>query len=78
MSKFLEELQKAGPLLGLGAQIAAVMIVPVVAGYYIDRYYESSPWGIIIGMIAGFLAFFNLIWKLFIHKSKHSDSQDKK
>jgi F0F1-type ATP synthase assembly protein I len=43
--------------LGLGAEIAASLLLPMLAGYYADRYYDISPWGILTGVLLGLFFF---------------------
>lgn len=57
-------LSKYGPYIALGAQIAASMIVPVFIGIYIDKYWDLSPWGVIIGALLGFGGLISIVLKL--------------
>lgn len=66
MSKFAGEIRKIAPYLTLGIQIMLTLVVPILAGVLIDRYFDSTPWGIIIGIILGFGGFFNLLWRTFV------------
>ena len=75
MKNVFAELHKVGQLLTLGIQIAATMLVPVLIGIYLDRTYDWTPWGVLIGMVVGFGGFFSLIWKLFIYKPGNDNSQ---
>ncbi len=79
MSKFAGEIRKIAPYLTLGIQIMLTLVVPIVAGVFIDRYFGSTPWGIIIGIILGFGGFFNLLWRTFVlssdtNRDRKSDS----
>ena len=42
-------MRAAGPYLGLGAQIGGSMLVFVGAGVAIDRWLDTSPWGVLVG-----------------------------
>jgi F0F1-type ATP synthase assembly protein I len=51
--------QEKGPdlsvlgLFGLGAEIAAAVVVGIAAGYYLDRWLDSSPWCLVAGTLLG-------------------------
>jgi len=40
-------------LAGLGFELLAAVIGFAFVGYWIDRHYETAPWGLIIGAILG-------------------------
>ena len=44
--------------LGLGVEIAASLLIPMFGGYYLDCVFNSSPIGILIGVILGVILFF--------------------
>ena len=50
--------------LGLGAEIALSLAGPMIGGYYIDVFFESSPVGILIGVAVGLLLFFLTIMRI--------------
>ncbi len=70
-------LAKYGAYLALGAQIAASMIVPVVIGIYIDKQWNFSPWGVIIGALLGFGGMISIVIKL-AHRSGDNEYMNKK
>ncbi|WP_366069239.1 AtpZ/AtpI family protein [Gracilimonas sp.] len=43
--------------LGLGAEIAASLVIPLLAGYLLDKYFETSPIFILLGVLAGMIIF---------------------
>lgn len=43
----------AGPYIGLGVQIFSSMVLFTGAGYAVDWYLGSSPWGLLVGAILG-------------------------
>ncbi len=49
---------------GLGAEIAATLAIPLFTGYLIDLYFETSPWFILSGAFIGILLFFNSIFRI--------------
>ena len=51
----------AGPYLGLGVQIAASMAVFTGAGYALDLWLGSTPWGLLTGAALGMVGIVALI-----------------
>lgn len=43
--------------LGLGAEIAASLAVPILAGYFLDDYLQTSPTFILIGVLLAMVLF---------------------
>ena len=50
---YRDGMQAAGPYLGLGVQIAGSMALFAGGGYAVDRWLDSSPWGILVGAMLG-------------------------
>jgi ATP synthase protein I len=49
-------------LTGLGLMLGGYVALGALAGYYLDRWLKTEPWGLIIGMLLGIAAgFFELI-----------------
>lgn len=77
----LKELSRYGQYIALGTHIAASMIIPVIAGMYVDNRWGSSPWGVIIGALIGFGAMISIVLRLaaqtgtnqYMEKRKKSD-----
>lgn len=40
---------------GIGFEYVAAMAVFALVGYWIDRHYETWPWGVIIGAVLGLI-----------------------
>lgn len=57
-------LVKYAEYLALGTHIAATMVIPVLIGVYIDKNWEISPWGLILGMLLGFGGLISIVVKL--------------
>ena len=59
-------LRQIAPLLGLGIQLALLVLLGIGAGYWIDGRYGSSPWGIvcggIVGIAVGLYHFLRAVW----------------
>lgn len=43
--------------LGLGAEIAASIAIPLFLGYFADSYFGTSPWLTLAGIVAGITLF---------------------
>lgn len=57
-------LAQYGEYIALGAHIAASMLVPVLAGIYLDSRWHYAPLGLILGMLLGFGAMISIVIKL--------------
>lgn len=42
-----------GDLMGIGMQFAGALLVCLAAGWYLDKKFGSSPWGMLVGMMLG-------------------------
>jgi F0F1-type ATP synthase assembly protein I len=58
------QLNKYAELMGLGIEMAASMVLPVVIGIYIDHRFESTPWGVLIGAFLGMVAMALKLYKV--------------
>ncbi|MCH8494070.1 MAG: AtpZ/AtpI family protein [Balneolales bacterium] len=67
-----------GEYLGLGIQIAASMVLPLLAGLWLDSKLDSSPWFTLAGAVFGILSIFGIILKIAITANKRSDKERKK
>lgn len=52
--------------LGLGIQIAASLLLPLLTGVWIDSRFETHPWFTIGGAFLGILSIFVIIFKVAI------------
>lgn len=50
--------------LGLGAEITGSLVIPILLGFWIDNYFDISPFGILIGATLGMILFFVMILKI--------------
>lgn len=48
----------------LGTEIAASIAVPILLGYWLDYYFQMSPWLLLIGCVVGLVNFFILIFRM--------------
>ena len=74
----LRNLAAYGEYIALGANIAASMIVPVVIGIYVDKHWNISPWGVIIGALLGFGGMISIVIKLAAKTGKTEYTDRKK
>ena len=42
-------------LAGLGFELLAAIIGFAFVGYWVDRHYETAPWGLVIGAVLGII-----------------------
>lgn len=61
--------------LGLGAEIAALLVIPIIGGFFVDKFFNTKPFGIIIGSLIGLIGFFALVLRL---AKEQVNSNDKK
>lgn len=65
--------------LGLGIQIAASMIMPLLLGVWLDRKFELTPWLTIAGAVFGIVSIFAIIFKIaFIANEKSKRNREKR
>lgn len=43
--------------LGLGAEIAAAIGIPILLGYFFDHWLDTSPYGVLAGVVIGLVLF---------------------
>ncbi|MEX0843782.1 MAG: AtpZ/AtpI family protein [Balneolaceae bacterium] len=58
---------------GLGAEIAVSMALPIVIGYLLDGYFGLTPWLTLAGVVVGMLNFGLMIARI----SKKLNQKDK-
>jgi F0F1-type ATP synthase assembly protein I len=58
------QLNKYSELMGLGIEIAVAMALPVVLGVYIDHRFESTPWGVLVGVLLGVVSMALKLYKV--------------
>ena len=51
--------QRAWRLAGLGIELAGAVGGFCLLGYWIDRHYDTQPWGLLIGAICGLVGGFH-------------------
>ncbi|WP_412070017.1 AtpZ/AtpI family protein [Rubrivirga sp. IMCC43871] len=54
----------AGPHLGFGMQLAAAMVFFVGLGIVVDRYFGTTPWGVLVGAVLGMIGVFAMVIRL--------------
>lgn len=58
--------------LGLGIQIAASMVMPLLLGVWLDRKFNLSPWLTIVGAGFGIVSIFAIIFKIAYMSNENS------
>lgn len=79
--KNLSAVNKYANVTGLGIEMAVTMALPILLGVYIDRRFEVSPWGVLIGVLFGLLALISRLYKLtlmFANSKKRTEIPPKK
>lgn len=76
-SSLNKSFKQAGPYLGLGVQLAATIVILILAGSWLDGKFNSSPWfTLVLGLFGGFAGTYNLI-KTVIEIGKKQDAEKK-
>ena len=58
-------IQDSGPYLGMGAALAATLLLAVGGGYWIDKRFGTSPAFVLAGAAFGLLAVFYHLYKAY-------------
>jgi len=66
------QLNKYAELMGLGLEMAAAMVLPLLVGIYIDHRWDTSPWGILIGSLLGLISMILKLYKVAVSSSTPS------
>lgn len=61
----------------VGLNLVVSICVGLAIGYYLDRYFGTAPWLLIIFFFIGLFAGFRELWKLAKKQANGSDKQDK-
>jgi len=64
------QLNKYAELMGLGLEMAAAMVLPLLVGIYVDHRWDTSPWGILIGSLLGMVSMILKLYKVAVMSSK--------
>ncbi|MGN8224072.1 AtpZ/AtpI family protein [Gracilimonas sp. BCB1] len=67
---------KYAEYVGLGLEIAVSMALPIVGGYYLDQYFELTPWLTLTGVLVGMVNFGLMIAR--IAKKLNQQDNDRK
>ncbi|WP_420455060.1 AtpZ/AtpI family protein [Rubrivirga sp.] len=57
-------MREAGAHLGTGMQIAASMLLFVGLGLLVDRWLDTSPWGVVVGAVLGMVGILALVLRM--------------
>jgi F0F1-type ATP synthase assembly protein I len=69
--------RKYAEYLGLGAEIAASLAIPILSGYLLDNYLETSPTFILVGVLLAMVAFGLMIARINKKLNQRDDDQIK-
>ena len=61
-----------------GLEFGLSIVIGTLLGYLADKYFQSSPWGLIIGMIVGCIAAAKRIYifvKNYLEKDENDDNK---
>jgi ATP synthase protein I len=50
--------------ISLGGEIAGGILLPILIGYWLDNYFGSRPWLLLVGCLVGIVNVFILIFQL--------------
>ena len=67
---FQKVLNQAGPAASASYSLLASILLFIFGGFYIDKYFDTSPSGIIIGMLLGLVVGFYQMVKFAKYKKK--------
>jgi F0F1-type ATP synthase assembly protein I len=56
---------------GIGIEIALSGVIPIVLGIYADNYFDSSPWGLLLGLVFGLLGLGVNLYKVVVLMNKN-------
>lgn len=72
-----DNFRKYNEYISLGAEIAGSMVVPLLIGSYVDDHFHTQPWGIVIGIIGGFLGVSITLYKITVQSKNKRDDNDR-
>lgn len=64
MSEKKNPLTEYAEYLSLGAEIAIGLAAPILIGYWLDDFFETSPWILLGGCALGIINIFVIIFRL--------------
>lgn len=57
-------ISKYAEYLSLGLEIAVGITAPILIGYWLDTYFNTSPWLLLAGCIVGMVNIFIILFRL--------------
>jgi ATP synthase protein I len=57
-------ISKYAEYLSLGLEIAVGITAPILIGYWLDTYFDTSPWILLTGCLVGMVNIFIVIFRL--------------
>ena len=59
-----DSISKYASYLSLGLEIAVGIALPILIGYWLDDYFGTSPWLLLVGCLMGVVSVFVIIFRL--------------
>lgn len=58
--------------MGLGVEMAATMVLPILLGIYLDDTFGFEPWGVLLGVFFGLIGLMSRLYKLILMLKRES------
>lgn len=55
---------------GLGMEMALSVVLPLLLGIYLDKQFESAPWGLLLGLVFGLLGLGLNLYKVILQLNR--------
>lgn len=65
-----QDWSKYAELTGVGIEIAASMVIPLLLGIWLDNRYDTTPWGVLGGVFLGMAATALKLYKITVITSR--------
>ena len=75
--KSLNDINKYVDVMGLGIEMAATMVLPILLGLYLDNKFGFEPWGILFGVFFGLVALISRLYKLTLMFQRNTSNSKK-
>jgi F0F1-type ATP synthase assembly protein I len=70
--KSLTNINKYVDVMGLGVEMAATMVLPILLGIYLDDTFGFEPWGVLLGVFFGLIGLMSRLYKLILMLKRES------
>jgi F0F1-type ATP synthase assembly protein I len=76
--KSLTNINKYVDVMGLGVEMAATMVLPILLGIYVDDTFGFEPWGVLLGVFFGLIGLMSRLYKLILMLKRQSPTKKHK